>query len=794
MHNEEKYLKLYHSNTAEQVVSPATEGSKGMRKAFFATVSLGAMTAFALPVSAQGQEASETTAGPQEESNARDVDQGTTLFDSEIVITASRRRERLQDVPSAVTALEGKTLERIGAQSFRDYSTLIPGLSQRDFGNPGQGTIIIRGLNTGPQSITNTSATYIDESPFSASGFLSAGALLTPDPDIADLDRIEVLKGPQGTLYGANSLGGLIRIITTRPDASLSSGRLWGEMTGVEGGGFGYALRGSINLPLIQDKLAVRANVSYRHAPGWTDNVTLGTKNVNDSVIQGGRLALRFTPTDRLTIDLGGIYQQIENRGIARQDNVTGTLTPRDRKYAYRALFDAEGDITYRLFNSNLDYDFGKVSLIATASYGEYETNLISDASELFVPTLRAIGLAGIIPATAQIQGDVSPNLNKFTSEIRLVSERIGPIEFVLGGFYTNESNVYRAAYFVNNAQGVPLAAPFNVLVRTQTLSDYEEIAAFGNLTFYLTDTLDVTGGVRFAHNEQVAQTGGPGAVVFYAPRATSNFKFEDDVTTYLATVRWRPTPAISTFLRAASGYRPGGPQNNPNPPAGAQTVIRPDKTWNYEAGFRAKLFDNSLSVGGSIYHIDWTEIQLNTNFQGVVLQANGGKAKVDGAEIELVARPAPGLTVAANAGYTNARLTQVDAGVRTSVGAAAGDRLPLTPRFTLALIPEYRVPIGRDLNLNVGATLRHRSSMPSSYPGAFLNPNIRVPSATTLDLRAGLDIRNFTVQLRAENIFDELVYTSLATNYLVSPAIPVPTTATVGRPRSVTLAVSKRF
>ncbi|HZG47077.1 MAG TPA: TonB-dependent receptor [Allosphingosinicella sp.] len=768
-----------------------------MRTTLFAAVSISAMIAMTpAPAAALSQPPAEGTVGPQEQADPDDnrAGQDDAETGNVIIVTASRRRERLQDVPSAVTAFDGRTLETIGAQNFRDYVGLIPGLSQRDLGNPGQGTIIIRGLNTGPQSITNTTATYIDEAPFSASGFLSAAAILTPDPDIADLDRIEVLKGPQGTLYGANSLGGLVRIITARPDASRAFGRAWGEVSTVEGGSVGYSARGSINVPIVPDVLAIRANGVYRLAPGWTDNVTLGTEDVNESIIRGGRLALRFTPTDRLTVDLGGIYQEIENRGNARQDNITGTLQPRDREYSYRALVNAESNLTYKLLNGSVDYDFGRVSLIGTASYGEYQTDQFSDASETFVPTLRAIGLAAIIPATAQVIGDISPNLEKFTAEVRLVSERIGAFEFVLGGFYTDESNVYRANYFVNNAQGVPLAAPFNVLVRTTTLNDYKESAAFGNLTFYLTDDFDITGGVRFAQNEQVAQTGGPGAVVFYAPRATANFTFEDNVTTYLATLRWRPSRDVSTFLRAASGYRPGGPQNNPAPPAGAQTEIRPDETWNYEAGVRAQLFDNRLSLGASIYHIDWSDIQLNTNFMGVVLQANGGEAKVDGAELELAFRPSPGLTLATNVGYTDARLARVDPGVTTSVGARAGDALPLTPKFTLAMIGDYRMPLGESTNLNLGATFRHRSKMPSSYPGSILNPNIEVPSATTIDLRAGVDFRNFTIQVRADNVFDELVYTTLATNYLVTPAIPVPTTATVARPRTLTLAVSARF
>lgn len=760
-----------------------------MRNSLYLASSIVAIVFAATPVLAQD---TLTIADP--ETSKENAGNQLPNEEREIVVTASRRAERLQDVPSAITALDGEVLERIGAQSFRDYSSLIPGLSQRDFGNPGQGTVIIRGLNTGPQSITNTSATYIDETPFSASGFLSAGAILTPDPDVADIDRIEVLKGPQGTLYGANSLGGLVRIITTRPDTGNFSGRLWAEGTTVESGSTGYALRGSVNMPLVNDVIAVRANAFYRLAPGWTDNVQLGTRNVNESVIKGGRLAIRATPAPNLTIDVGGIYQEIENRGIARQDNITGTTRPRDGRYEYRALVDAQTDLTYRLVNGSIDYDFGAVSLVTTASYAEYRTSLFADASETFVPTLRAIGLAGIIPADAQVIGDISPNLDKFTAEARLVSERLGAVEFILGGFYTDESNRYRANYFVNSASGVPLPAPFNVLVQTTTLSDYNEIAAFGNLTFYLTDKFDLTGGIRFARNEQEAQTGGPGATVFYAPRATSNFEFEDNVTTYLATVRWRPTRNISTYLRAASGYRPGGPQNNPSPPPGAQTRIRPDTTWNYEAGIRAQFLNDTLAVNASVYHIDWSEIQLNTNFQGVVLQANGGDADVDGFELEFVARPSPLLTIAANVGHTDARITRIDPGAATSIGARAGDALPLTPKWTTSLLVDHRIPFAGEVEANVGATLRFRSDMPSSYPNAFLNPNIDVPSLTTLDLRGSVEFNRFTLQLRAENVFNELGYTSLATNFLVTPAIPVPTTATVIRPRSFTIGLSTKF
>jgi outer membrane receptor protein involved in Fe transport len=715
------------------------------------------------------------------------------LLSNDIVVTASRRDERLQDVPAAVTALSGDTLETLGVRSFSDYVSLVPGLSQRDVGNPGQGTFIIRGLNTGSQSITNTSAVYLDDTPFSASGFLSAGALLTPDPDIADVERIEVLKGPQGTLYGANSLGGLIRIVSARPDSSGFSGRVQADVTALDGGDVGWSTRASVNVPIVTDKLAVRVNGVYRVAPGWTDNVQLGTENVNESIIKGGKLAVRFTPVDDLVIDLSGTIQTIENKGVARQDNKTLTLVPRDGRYQYRAAQDERGKLEYRLYSGSADYDFGGASLIATVSYGEYRTDLFSDVTEGYVPFLRAIGFGGIIPADAQATGDFSPNMDKFTAEVRLVSERLGRFEFLAGLFYTDESNTYRANLFIADGAGAPLAAPFDVLVRTTTSSDYKELAGYGNLTFYLTDNFDVTGGIRVARNEQQAQTGGPNSVVFYRPRAIADFEFKDTVTTWLGTVRWRPTSDISTFLRAASGFRPGGPQNNPAPPPGAQTTIRPDSVWNYEAGVRATVLDGTFNINASVYRIDWTDIQLQGLFNNIVLQANGGAARVDGAEMEVVARPVTGLTLAANAGYTNARITEVDAGVSANIGAVAGDRLPLTPEFTMALIGDYRLPLANGNELNFGSTLRFRSDMPSSYSNTVLNPNMKVPSATTLDLRAGINLSGFEVQARVENLFNALIINTLATNFL-SPAFPVPTSAFVGRPRAFTFAVAKRF
>jgi iron complex outermembrane receptor protein len=714
-------------------------------------------------------------------SDATSTDKNDPDYQSDdIIVTASKRSERLQDVPGAVSAISGAQIDNLGIKSFQDYVALVPGLSQRDGGTPGSGTIILRGLNTGPQQLTNTTAYYIDETPFSASGFISQGALITPEPELADVDQIEVLKGPQGTLYGASNLGGLIKLVTKRPDTTTFKGEAYADATAVDGGGEGFTLRGAVNVPIVNDVLAVRVNGFYRRTPGFTDNVGTGTQNVNKSDFAGGRIGIRFTPTDKLTIDLDGFYQDIDSKGFAFTDDVTGTLTPKYGRYKYSNYADLPTKLQYRIANATAEYKTDLGTLTASASYARYKTFISSDATPIFGP---------LVAPNSRVLGDLSPNTKKFSSEIRFASRRVGPAEFVVGAFYTDEDSRYRSYYTVSDSTGAPLPAPFNVLVRTDTLSKYKEVAGFGNLTFYLTDKFDITGGVRYAHNTQVGVTGAPSdagsAVIFYTPRAAVTYNFSDSSTSLLGTIRWRPSSNVSLFVRAAQGYRPGGPQTNLAPPPGAQTQIRPDTVWNYEAGLKAKTSDGSLAVDLSVYHIDWKDIQLNTNYNNIILQSNGGDAKVDGAEAEITARPSSLLTFTANIGYTNARISRVDPGVSLSIGVANGDKLPLTPRFTAAFTGDQKIVLGDKATAFVGATLRFRSDMPSGYPGSASDPSLKIPDMTTVDVRTGVTLSRFDIRLIASNIFNTYGITSSGNS---------PYRATVIRPRAITLSVGARF
>jgi iron complex outermembrane recepter protein len=731
--------------------------------------------------------AAQTVVPPQ---TARPAATDPNAILEEIVVTASKREEKLRDVPSAITVLTGNTLNKLGVQSVRDFATLTPGLTVQDSANPGYGKIFIRGLTTGTLQQSATTVYYIDEVPFTASSANGGGAFIAPDPELTDIDRIEVLKGPQGTLYGASSLGGVIRLVTKKPDASHVAGSARAEMSAIDGGGIGYSVSGSLNAPLVTDQLALRATGFYRRAPGYVDNVGTGTSNVNRSDFKGGRIALRWTPNERLSIDVVGQLQDIDTRGPALQSTVAGTLTPLLGERKFSNFFDAPTEVRYRFGSITGAYETDVGQIIASAAYLESSLRLQSDVTPIYgplLPVFRALGFA--YPAGTGVAIDSTVPMVKETAELRFVSKRLDRIEFVAGGFFTHERMAAPTDAIARTTSNVNLPDPLGTIFSAPVKDKYQEISGFGDATFYLTDELDITGGLRFAHSTEDFSTRYGG--VYYTVLAGGPLQLppvhsSNDHLTYLATLRWRPTSNLSFFARAASGYRSGGPQVAPIVPPGAQTVINPDTVWNYEIGFKGDAFDKRLSFEASGYHIDWKDIQLYTIFNGSQLLANAGKAKVDGFEAQVTVRPTRLLSVTANVGYTNSRVTQVDPGVTAYIGAAAGDPIPQTPRWTASATIDQLVPLGGDLQGDLGATIRRQSSRFTSFPGSISDPNLRLPGVTTIDLRAGVWFRDYQVQFRVENMTDRLA----VANY--TPGVP--SYAYLTRPRTFTVSVSTTF
>ncbi|MFC4311968.1 TonB-dependent receptor [Steroidobacter flavus] len=704
----------------------------------------------------------------------------------EVLVTASKREERSIDVPAAMDTLSGSTLEMLGASGFKDFADLVPGLDQRSNGAPGAGTVMIRGLNSGPQQTTNTVGFYLDDVPFTASGALSVGSVITPDPDLADIESVEVLKGPQGTLYGASSLGGLIRILSRRPDLAKSGGAA--SMTGsaVDGGGTGYGMRASLNVPLSQDRIGLRLSGFYRQDPGFVSNVGTGSEDVNEATVYGGRLSLLSAVSEDVQLLFTGFYQKIEADGFSYQDNVTDTLQPAFGPRKFSNYFDPTYEAEYQALSATLDWNLGPGVLTSTLAYGQYETRLLADYTQIYGSTF-----ASVLPVGTGLKGDPSPQMEKGTVEIRYASERIGAFAFLAGLFYTDERNTYPVAMTAEDrVTGATLPEPFGNLLSTITRSDYTERAAFANITYYFTDGVDLTLGARYAKNDQdVAATRSGLLVDSLVP--TSRFEFDDDATTYLATLRWRVTPVLSTFVRAASGYRPGGPQTNSLFPDARP--FEADTVWNYEVGVKGSLPDRRVGFSASVYHIVWDDIQLNTLRGGFVFQGNGGKGEVNGLELEARAVPIDNLTVAMSFGYNDTEVVSIDAESSASLGAAAGDPFPLSPEWGGALMLDYRVPLAANWTATAGASAKYTGERPSSFSNAELNPSVRLPDYTTLDLRTGLEHGPWRFALRVDNVTNEDGLASFSTDKIFAGQL-VPSSAILIQPRSYALTLSVDF
>ncbi|MGH8211112.1 MAG: TonB-dependent receptor plug domain-containing protein, partial [Steroidobacteraceae bacterium] len=313
--------------------SPASPGSQSSSP----TVAVGTQQQSSLwdrfRVAQVDQGASASAATAQEKSPVKAASEADATRLEEIVVTASKRTETIQNVPSAMTALTDQNLTNLAIIDFQDYLPYVPGLSSNPgggggFGNPGSYTVILRGLNTGSSQAAATVGYYLDDTPLTPSASNGTGAQFAPDPALGDVDRIEVLNGPQATLYGASTLGGIIKIVTKKPDLTTFSGDASVGGVTVDGGGTGYSTRGSVNIPLIQGLLAARVSAYDREDPGFTDNVFTGQTNVNLDHAHGGRLSLRYEPTQQLTIDLTGLIQQLYSRGGALEYLNPVTLQP----------------------------------------------------------------------------------------------------------------------------------------------------------------------------------------------------------------------------------------------------------------------------------------------------------------------------------------------------------------------------------------------------------------------------------------------------------------------------------
>jgi iron complex outermembrane recepter protein len=686
--------------------------------------------------------------------------------DQVIVVTAQKRTQVLIDVPQSITVVSGATLENQQATSFQDYLKLVPGL-QLDQSNPGEGRLILRGLNTG--GVASSVAVYMDETPFGSSSGLVNGGVLAGDFDTFDVARIEVLRGPQGTLYGANSLGGLLKFVTNAPDTKrmVARGRVSLETT--KGGDLSYRGHAVINVPL-SDTVAFRASGTYRKEGGFIDSTGLAgsdiEKNINGAKSYGGRASLLFKPSDQFDVRLSAVLQNIRAEAptvVESDPDTLKTLYGRPTQSRFAKPF---GNLDYRVYNALVNYDLGFGTITSSTSFSKQNQTRRQDLTFNLSPTIEFF--TELLTGTAipnELVLDQNTNSKKFTQEVRLASHDSDRFEWLIGGYYTHEKGLIFQEFkgFVPSTETqIAFPAPFDPLAEVTLDSKYKEIAGFANATLHFADRFHIDFGGRYSHNKQTAAQDAAGIlagnVVINTDLASS-----DNVFTYSVAPRFEVNDHISVYGRVAKGYRPGGPNvSPPMPPVGFQAAFEPDTTVSYELGFKGETADRRFSLDAAIYHIDWSNIQLLTSINNFGLNINGGDAKVDGAEFTATFRPVRDLNLSLNGAYTNARLADDlppfgPAGSEV-VPAFDGERLPWTPKFSVAANADYSWSLGGDTEAFVGASVRHLSKQIADYDGDFFAANGRqrkAPAYSVVDLRGGVDFGRFSVEAFAKNLFD---------------------------------------
>jgi outer membrane receptor protein involved in Fe transport len=716
------------------------------------TLALAAAAAAQTP--AAGQSAQQTAA------------QQTAAGSANVTVTANLRAERLRNVAMSVTAVTAQKVEQLQAFNFADYAKFVPGLTLVESA-PGQEQLILRGLNSGGDA--STVATYIDETPYGSSSGLANGTLLPPDIDAFDMNRVEVDKGPQGTLYGASTLGGLLKFVTNPPDPSHLAAEA--EVTGdeVENQG-GWAVKGMLNIPLGSDA-AFRIVGSDVGNPGFIDDAVRHLSNVNNSGEQGVRGSFLWQPTSAVTIRLTAIGQDFQENDANEEDiavnPATGVplepITPLFGSLKNGRVLSGFDHIQNRLYNGTVDWDIGWGTLTSSTSYGTYDSQTLADTSALF----NSEEAATLV-------------VDKFTEEDRLASPAGQRLEWLGGFFYTRETGDL-------DQRVIDLGAPFGAgtLIESAKLpSTYEEEAGFATVTYHFTPQFDVALGGRYAHNDQTSST----ALNVLGNVLVIHGSSSDSTFTYSVAPKWKPNDQTTVYARIASGYQPGGPNDIAcGAPAAVPRTFGPDSVVSYEAGVKTDVFQDMLSFDVDAFYVDWYNIQLIADIDNTGVDINGGRARSEGVEAQGVYTPIEGLTFTANGAYTDARLTT---NTNFLLGGKAGNRLPFTPDWAATLDGVYNWSINGDVRAFVGATWSYIGDRVSSFSGTI--GQVALPSYNTWDLRAGVNVRrNWTVEVFAKNLGDARGISSLSGNL---SAVSSGESVAIIQPRTIGVTLTARY
>jgi outer membrane receptor protein involved in Fe transport len=671
-----------------------------------------------------------------------------------VVVTASKRAETLKNVPLSVTVLGQDELTRLNARSFEDYVNNIPGMGLLE-SSPTHPQIVLRGINAG--GVGSTVGILLDESPYGSSSALANGTDTAPNLDTFDMQRVEVLRGPQGTLYGASTLGGLLKFVTNAPDPTAMAAQFEAGGTTLDDGGSGGFARAMVNVPLADD-FAVRVVGFDKTDPGWIDDPLRKLKDINGVRSFGGRAAALYEPTSKVSVRLNALTQEVHANNDASEDVtlVGGNLVPTYGLYEQQRTVNSYSATRYSLYNATVNWNLDWASLTSATSYGTLHDFLFTDAS----------GVYG-----ADVQGFL--RVDKFTQEVRLASNPgSGPLDWLAGVYYTHEdASLHQDIVFAPH--GTPLGS-------LQLDSSYIETAGFADATYHFSPSFDISVGGRYSHNSQDALEFG---------LASAAGASTGDVFTWSTSADYHVDEDTTLYARIAKGFRPGGP--NPLPiggGTGAPAFFGADSLISYEGGVKSDLLDGKLSFDADVYYIDWTDIQLLAVINNTGVDVNGGSARSYGVEWDAQWRPLDRLTLGWSGAYTNAALTSDTPPI---VGGLDGDPLPWAPKWTSTLDGDYRfAPMG-DWAPYIGGSWRYIGSRASDFQ--FMASQVTLPSYDTFDARLGVDWHDWEIELYGKNLSDAKGFTEYTATG-TSAASGLSGTAAVIAPRMFGIVLRGKF
>ena len=669
-----------------------------------------------------------------EKGNGDQISQKDSVRLEEVIVTSQKREERLQDVPLPVSVIDTQSLADNNQVLLKDYYTTVPGLSiQSDIVS--QQELSIRGITQGGSGIPTVGVT-VDDVPYGGSTNQTAGNYL-PDFDPGELERIEVLRGPQGTLYGANSMGGLVKFVTVDPSTSGYSGRIEAGTSSVYNGAQpGYNIRGSVNIP-VTDTLAMRASAYERQDPGYIDNPVRELKGVNEAQANGGRLAALWRPSEVFSVKLSAMYQYIDWDG-ASETNVAPGLTGLQQNY----LPGMGGySRTAQAYSAVIKAKLGSIDLTSLTGYNINKTHSTLDFTYAFgAPVEKAFGVAG---APYNLFGHV----DRITQELRLSGSLWQKVDWLVGAYFSNEHGPTAEIIDAQDTNTLQIVGREFLYAFPAA---YEEYAGFADLTYHVTDRFDIQLGARENHDSETFGPATTGGDYFGpAPSVVPAELVRNNAFTYLLTPQFKFTPDLMAYARFASGFRPGGPNAAFT---GFPLYANPDKTQNYELGLKGDFLDHRLSVDASLYYIDWTNIQITsidpkTSFQYVT---NGSGAKSEGVELSVTMRPLTGMTVTGWFAYDDAVLTKAFPAT-SAVPGVPGDRLPIDPRISGHIALNQDFPLGGVAMGFVGGEVSYVGDRLGSFTTAPQRQDF--PAYTKTDLRAGVKYESWTTNLYVNNV-----------------------------------------